>query len=137
MKLRTKYLLSVAAIAIFMFFAFASSGDQSESSELSDTTEIPKEDLIQILDQFAEYDSLTHSYTIYCHIKNTGDKNISHAEITSTFYDEEKHVIGTGLANIKELAVGIEDTVDIHGLGIQDSIGSYELEIDNIVLDTL
>ena len=37
MKLRTKYLLSVAVMAIFMFFAFASSGNQSETSELSDT----------------------------------------------------------------------------------------------------
>ena len=138
MSLRKKYLLSAIVITLFMIIAFSSSGSDDRVEDTSSSADSLSEGhLLKILSQSATYDSITHSYTISCHVKNTGDKPIEHAEITSTCYDREEHVIGTGPGNIKDLPAGAETTIEMHVLGIEDSSSTHKVEIGKIVLDTL
>lgn len=136
-SLRNKYLLSAIVITLFMVIAFSSSGSDEQTEDTAVSMDSVIEDQsIEILSHSATYDSLTHSYTISCSVKNTSDKPITHAEITSTCYDREDHSIGTGPGNIKNLPAGAETTIEMHVLGIQDSAVTHTVEVGKVIFDT-
>ena len=133
MSLQNKYLLSAIVITVFMIIAFSSSKSDSENEQNPDS---PKEEKpIRILGDSVTYDSITHSYTILCNVKNVSDGLITHAEITSKCYDNEDHVIGTGPGNINNLPAGGETTVEMHIMGIQDPSVTHKIEVSKVVLE--
>lgn len=134
MKKRIQHLISAFVLTGFLFMAFGSDNDKTESgkalSSSESSTNSEKKPDVEILKHDATFEESMDSYTIHCRVRNNTDKLINYVDIKATFYDKDGNIVGTGLGNAANFAAGAEKTIDVMGLDIQNC-EKYEVQINN------
>lgn len=134
MKKRIQHLISAFVLTGFLFMAFGSDNDKTESGKASSSSEpstnSEKKPDVEILKHDATFEESMDSYTIHCRVRNNTDKLINYVDIKATFYDKDGNIVGTGLGNAANFAAGAEKTIDVMGLDIQNC-EKYEVQINN------
>ena len=120
MKQFRLYVLSSSLIAMFLFFALASSEEKPAASKVT------------IIQHSIKQQQITGAYYVYCQVKNSTEDLLSYVEINVTFFDKDKKIVGKAMGNTNNLAANAERTLEAIGIGVEN-VATYEVEVSQAI----